>query len=120
MTPEFTESEFRAWLERRGVTAGAVSPWEELPPIDAVRARVPISETFTSPGECRLPKITAPLVRSRRPEWGKVGTFLECEMTRQPMPTWMLLLLVAGIIIAVVWDVALDIGRMLFFWGVTR
>jgi hypothetical protein len=38
--PEFTESEFRAWLERRGVTAGAVSPWEELPPIDAVRARV--------------------------------------------------------------------------------
>lgn len=36
---------------------------------------------------------------------------------REPMPTWMLLLLVAGIIIAIVWDVLLDVGRMGFFWG---
>lgn len=38
--PEFTESEFRAWLERRGVTAGETSPWEELPAIEEVRGRV--------------------------------------------------------------------------------
>jgi hypothetical protein len=37
--PEFTESEFRAWLERRGGLSEA-SPWEELPPIAEVRARV--------------------------------------------------------------------------------
>ena len=37
--PEFTESEFRDWLERRGVTADA-SPWEELPALDEVKARV--------------------------------------------------------------------------------
>jgi hypothetical protein len=38
--PEFTEAEFRDWLERRGVTAGATSPWEDLPPIAEVRGRV--------------------------------------------------------------------------------
>lgn len=38
--PEFTEAEFREWLERRGVTGGETSPWEELPPIEEVRARV--------------------------------------------------------------------------------
>lgn len=37
--PEFTEAEFRAWLERRGVGDGA-SPWEELPAIADVKARV--------------------------------------------------------------------------------
>jgi hypothetical protein len=40
MTPEFTEAEFRGWLDRRGVGAGAVSPWEELPSIGEVRARL--------------------------------------------------------------------------------
>lgn len=37
---EFTESEFRAWLDRRGVLNGATSPWEELPPLAEVRASI--------------------------------------------------------------------------------
>lgn len=37
---EFTDAEFRAWLDRRGAHAGTLSPWEELPAIEAVRAKV--------------------------------------------------------------------------------
>jgi hypothetical protein len=38
---EFTEAEFRAWLDRRASSAPMTSPWEEpLPRIDDVRARL--------------------------------------------------------------------------------
>lgn len=37
--PEFTQAEFRAWLERRGAL-GEASPWEELPAIEEVKARI--------------------------------------------------------------------------------
>jgi hypothetical protein len=36
--PEFTEAQFRDWLSRRVGTES--SPWEELPPIELVRARI--------------------------------------------------------------------------------
>ncbi len=37
---EFTESEFRAWLDRRGAHAGTLSPWEDLPSLADVRVRL--------------------------------------------------------------------------------
>jgi gamma-glutamylcysteine synthetase len=75
MPADFTEAEFREWLERRGVT-GDVSPWEELPALEEVKARV-LDQLHAA----ALARVTVTRLKLSRADWTAIAAHVG------PLPT---------------------------------